>query len=98
MVRVIQLIFAMLVVVLGLAFHIKNDQPVTLNYYVDTIQVPHLSWVVLGSLAVGVVLGILAALNTVFRLKREIRRLARKNEMASKEILNLRAIPIKDAP
>jgi uncharacterized integral membrane protein len=87
----------MVVVVFGLAFHIKNDQPVILNYYVDAITVPHLSWVVIASLLAGVFLGVLATLNTVLRLKREVRRLAKKNEVASKEILNLRAIPIKDA-
>ena len=97
MVRVIQLVFAMIVVVFGLAFHIKNDQPVMLNYYVGTFEVPHLSWVVIASLLIGAFLGVLAMLNPVLRLKREIRRLAKKNEMATREILNLRAIPLKDA-
>ena len=80
-----------------MAFHIKNDAPVSLDFYIRTIEMP-LSWVVVITFAVGVILGSLAMLNTILRLRRENRRLRKKHELATKEIVNLRAIPINDAP
>jgi putative membrane protein len=97
MTRVIQIVFALLIIFFGLAFHIKNDLPVTLDFYVRTIPMP-LSWVVVVAFSVGAVLGLMVMLNTILRLQREIRRLTKKHDMATKEIVNLRAIPINDAP
>ncbi len=97
MTRVIQIAFALLIVFFGLAFHIKNDLPVTLDFYVRTISVP-LSWVAVVAFSIGAVLGLMVMLNTILRLQREIRRLTKKHEMAAKEIVNLRAIPINDGP
>ena len=50
------------------------------------------------TVAVGAILGLVVMLNTILRLHREIRRLTKKHEMATKEIVNLRAIPISDVP
>ena len=97
MTRVIQIVFALLIVFFGLAFHIKNDIQVTLDFYVRTLSLP-LSWVVVVAFSVGSVLGLLVMLNTILRLQREIRRLTKKHDMAAKEIVNLRAIPINDGP
>ena len=95
--RVIQIVFALLIIFFGLAFHIKNDAPVTLDFYVRTIQIP-LSWVVVIAFSTGAFLGLIVMLNKVLLLRHEIRRLTRKHELASKEIVNLRAIPINDVP
>ncbi|MFT4580364.1 MAG: putative membrane protein [Gammaproteobacteria bacterium] len=95
--RVIHIVFALLIVFFGLAFHIKNDSPVTLDFYVRTIDIP-LSWVVVVAFSLGATLGLFAMLNTYLRLQRELRRLTKKHEMATKEIANLRAIPINDVP
>lgn len=97
MTRVIQIVFALLVIFFGLAFHIKNDGPVVLDFYVRTAEIP-LSWVVVVSFSIGAVLGLLVMANRIFRLQHEIRRLNRKHELAAKEIVNLRAIPISDVP
>jgi uncharacterized integral membrane protein len=97
MTRVIQIVFGLLIIFFGLAFHIKNDALVTLNFYVSTIEIP-LSWVVVVAFSLGAIIGLVVMLNNILRLKREIRRLARKHEIASKEIVNLRAIPINDVP
>ena len=93
--RVFQIVFALLIIFFGLAFHIKNDAPVTLDFYVRTVDIP-LSWVVVIAFSVGAVLGLVVMLNSIVRLQREIRRLRKKHEMATKEIVNLRAIPIND--
>jgi len=59
---------------------------------------PHLSWVVVGAFAVGALLGIVVMLNKNLRLLSQIRRLQKQHDIASKEIVNLRAIPINDVP
>jgi putative membrane protein len=97
MTRVIQIVFALLIVFFGLAFHIKNDVLVTLDFYVRTLSLP-LSWVVVVVFSVGAILGLMVMLNTILRLQCEIRRLTKKHDMAAKEIVNLRAIPINDGP
>jgi len=95
--RVIQIVFGLLIIFFGLAFHIKNDGLVTLNFYIPLIEVP-LSWVVVAAFSLGAVIGLIVMLNSILRLQREIRRLRKKHEIASKEIVNLRAIPINDVP
>lgn len=97
MARVIQIVFALLIIFFGLAFHIKNDTPVTLDFYVRTIDMP-LSWIVVIAFSIGAILGLTVMVNRVLLLRHEIRRLTRKNELANKEIVNLRAIPIHDVP
>lgn len=97
MTRVFQIVFALLIIVFGLAFHIKNDAPVTLDFYVRTVDIP-LSWVVVIAFSAGAVLGLVTMLNRIVRLQREIRKLTKRHEMATKEIVNLRAIPINDVP
>lgn len=93
--RIFRLIFLLVVLVLGLALHLKNDQTVTLNYYAGTLDLP-LSLVIVGSLAVGAVFGIVASLGVILRLKRDKARLSRQVKAAEQEVANLRAIPIKD--
>lgn len=93
--RIFRLIFLLLVLVLGLALHVKNDQAVTLNYYAGSVNLP-LSLVIVGSFAVGALCGIIASLTVILRLKRDKARLGRQVRAAEQEVANLRAIPIKD--
>jgi hypothetical protein len=46
---------------------------------------------------VGVVLGILASLGSIIKLRRERARLKHAVKMAEAEVNNLRSIPIRDA-
>lgn len=98
MTRVIQIVFALLIIFFGLAFHIKNDFLVTLDFYIAQTPPVPLSWVVVTAFTVGAVLGLMVMLNTIVRLQREIRRQKKKHDMVAKEIVNLRAIPINDGP
>tara|TARA_B100001123_G_C15073031_1_gene932370 strand:+ start:154 stop:435 length:282 start_codon:yes stop_codon:yes gene_type:complete len=90
-----QIVFALLIVVFGLAFHLKNDTQVTLDFYVWMLSLP-LSWLLVVTFSLGAVAGLLVMLTTIFRLQREIRRLIKKCEIASKEIVSLRAVSIND--
>ena len=97
MVRLLQLIFILLIAALGLAFHIRNDQAVTLDFYYRSIELP-LSWAIVGAFAFGVLLGIFVMLNSILRLRGEKRRISKQHDLAAEEITNLRAIPLKDGP
>ncbi|MEW7977833.1 MAG: LapA family protein, partial [Candidatus Sedimenticola endophacoides] len=55
-----------------------------------------LSVVLLGAVAFGALLGCLAMLGSLFRLKRENSELVRESRLANQELNNLRSIPIKD--
>lgn len=95
MARLMQIVFALLIVVFGLAFHLKNDIQVTLDFYVWMLSLP-LSWLLVVAFSVGAVVGLLVMLATILRLQREIRHLMKKCDTASKEIVSLRAVPVND--
>lgn len=94
--RVLYMAFAILVAVCGLAFHVRNDQRIVLDYFVGRMDV-ELSLVLVGALVVGALLALLAMTATVLKLKREVRRLSRRNELATRELTSLRAISLNDA-
>lgn len=97
MARFLQVLFVVLIAALGLAFHIRNDQPVELDFYANVVEVP-LSWALVGAFSCGALLGILVMLNSLLRLRNEKRRITKQHDLAAEEILNLRAIPLKDGP
>jgi putative membrane protein len=82
---------------LGLLFHVRNDQFVTLDYYAGAIDLPFSLWMFIG-IAIGSVLGVLASLPMIVRLKRENSRLARQVKVTERELNNLRVIPLRDSP
>ena len=95
--RLLKVCFFIVIVFMGLIFHIKNDQLVELNYYVNSIPVS-LSLVIVLTLCIGALLGVLASLPMILKLKHENARLDRQVKITEKEINNLRVIPVKDTP
>lgn len=93
--RFLMLIAAMAFFVIGLAFHLKNDQLVILNFYVGSFEA-YFSVFIIASAIVGVIFGIVSTVPMIFRLRRQNRRLLRQIDMTEKEVKNLRALPIKD--
>ena len=73
LVRVLYIVFATLMALFGLIFHLRNDQVVILNYYTGRLET-QLSLVVVSAIIFGVLLGLLVMSVTVLRLKREVRR------------------------
>lgn len=59
--RVLRLLFVLLVLLAGIAFHLRNDAPVALDYYTGVASLPFSVWLLL-ALTVGAVLGVLACL------------------------------------
>lgn len=57
------------VVLLGLTFHLRNGELVTVNYYFGSIELP-LSLALAGALFLGALLGVLACLPRMVALRR----------------------------
>ena len=95
MLRLIYLSITLLVIVLGVAFAVLNAESVQLNYYLGSIQLP-LSLVLVMAMIIGALLGIFASLSLIIGSRRKATKLKHSVEVAEKEIVNLRNIPIKD--
>jgi uncharacterized membrane protein YciS (DUF1049 family) len=93
--RIAKLILVFIILMIGLTFHLKNNQLIKLNYYVDVIDIP-LSWLVVIVLIIGSTLGLLASLPIIIKLKRDKMILEKQIKNSEKEINNLRVMPIKD--
>ena len=95
MLRFIYFAGALLVIVLGVVFSVLNAENVQLNYYLGSVELP-LSLVLVLAIIAGAILGIFASLSFIISSRRNAAKLKRSVEVAEKEIMNLRNIPIKD--
>ncbi|GJM04936.1 MAG: putative lipopolysaccharide assembly protein A [marine bacterium B5-7] len=95
MTRFAKLILIFVILLIGLAFHLKNNQLIELNYYVDVISLP-MSWLVVLVLFIGSMLGVLSSLPIIIKLKRDKILLERQIKNSEKEINNLRVMPVRD--
>lgn len=93
--RILKLGFVLLVMVVGLAFHLRNDHPVMLDFYLGSVSLPF-SLYVIGAVCIGALLGILSVLPRLFWLKRENASLQRHIKINETELNNLRVIPVRD--
>lgn len=93
--RILALLLLLLVIGVGLTFSVMNAEPVAVDYYVGSSEIP-LALLLVATLAIGALLGVLASLGVILRLKRTASSLRRENRLAEKEIMNLRNIPIRD--
>ena len=90
-----KLIFIIFLLLLGLVFHVRNHQLVTLNYYVGEVQLSF-SIIIILAVCVGVLLGILASIPIIIRNKQLNSRLKKEIKHREKEINNYRITPTKD--
>ena len=90
-----KLIFIIFILLLGLVFHVKNHQLVTLNYYVGEIQLSF-SIIIVLAVCVGVLLGVLASIPIIIRNKQLNSRLKKEIKHREKEINNYRITSTKD--
>lgn len=93
--RIAKLILVFVILLIGLAFHLKNNQLIELNYYVGVINMP-MSWLVVFVLFIGSMLGVMASLPLLIKLKRDKSKLERQIKNSEKEINNLRVMPVRD--
>ncbi|MCR4301002.1 MAG: LapA family protein [Sulfuricaulis sp.] len=94
--RIIYTILAILILLIGIAFAIQNKQEVELSYYFGLKWIGPLSLALLTSLAIGVLAGYLASLRMVVRMQRQLVQARKEIRQVEQEVINLRALPIKD--
>ena len=94
--RIFYTILAILVLLIGIAFAILNRQSVELNYYFGLKWSGPLSMALLAVFAFGVVAGYIASLRTVVRMQRQLVQARKEIRQIEQEVINLRALPIKD--
>ena len=93
--RLIRLILFLLVMLAGVALAVMNADLVNLNYYFGSRELP-LSVLLVAAVFVGAILGMVAGLGGMMRVKRENADLRKQARLASEEVNNLRSLPIKD--
>jgi lipopolysaccharide assembly protein A len=94
--RIFYLVVIVITLVFGITFAIKNHQDVELVYYFGLQWRGPLSLALLTVLAIGVVVGYLAALRMVIRMQRQLVHARKEIRQIEQEVMNLRALPIKD--
>lgn len=75
--RLLRSAAALIVLIAGLAFHVRNHGPLSLDLYATQFTLPA-SWAIVGALTLGVLLGLLAALPGRLRAARQLQRQARE--------------------
>ena len=95
--RYIMLLFWLVLIALGVAFSVVNASSVTVNFYISsyTIYLPLLFLILL---AIGFVLGLLAMLRPLVKIKMKNRQLLKKIKGKSQEVKNLQRIAFKENP
>ena len=93
--RIVSFVVFFSIAIVAVSFAVLNVGEVELSYYLGSAKIP-LSAIIVSSLAVGALLGLLASLGLILRLKRDVMRLQKSVKVAEKEVINLRALPIKD--
>lgn len=91
----LKLLLFLLFVAAGSAIAWLNAGSVHINYYFDEQDLP-LSIALIGSVILGILLGVAFTSLALLRMKRENAALRRKVKTASEELKNLRTIPIKE--
>ncbi len=93
--RIVKLCIFLFVLILGLVFHLRNDQLVSIDYYLGILELPF-SFIVVFVLSLGVFLGAMVSIPARLKLKTENARLQRQISVTDKEINALRVMPVKD--
>ena len=93
-----RLIFAVIfivVLILGLLFFVKNNQVMEFNYIAGSKDLP-VSLLLFASLCMGVLLGLVASLPVIVRLKQKSTKLEKQIKVIEKEINNIRVMPVRN--
>lgn len=93
--KLVKLMVVFMLVGLGASFASLNPGAVRLDFYLIALEVP-VALALVSALALGALLGLLAASGRLMRLRHELSDLRRKARLSAEEISNLRALPIRD--
>ena len=74
---IFKIVLVLIVILIGLAFHLRNEQLVVIDYYLGNNEMP-LSLALVVALFIGAVLGVLSGLPILIKLKRDKAKLGRQ--------------------
>lgn len=94
--RVFYVIVVIVTLFFGVTFAFQNRQEVELAYYFGLQWRGSLSLALLAALAIGIAVGYLAGLGMVIRMQRQLVQARKEVRQIEQEVINLRALPIKD--
>lgn len=94
--RLFYLIVVIITLLFGVTFAFKNHQEVQLAYYFGLQWHGPVSLALLATLAIGVAVGYVASLRMVLRMQRQLVQARKEVRQIEQEVMNLRALPIKD--
>src|SRR5687768_8511728 len=95
--RIFYLAVILVTLLFGITFAIHNHgQNVDLKYYFDLHWHGPVSIALLTVLAIGVGIGYFAGLRMVIRMQRQLVNARKEIRQIEQEVMNLRALPIKD--
>lgn len=89
------LVLLLALIVFGWGFAAENADKVHFSYFIGSMEQP-LSFLLVLAVFVGSILGVMASLTVVLRLKNQIRLLRKSESLARQEVQNLRTLPVKD--
>ncbi|PWK50857.1 LapA family protein [Pleionea mediterranea] len=92
---IIYFILFILVCTLSILFFAQNDQDVVLSYFIGQLDTP-LAFIIVGSLLVGYFIGVISLTGRLFKLRVKLKQAQHKLGQKTKEVENLRSLPIKD--
>ncbi len=92
--RIFSYLILLAIMLIGLTFTSLNSTSVVFNYYLGSKTIA-LSLLLVFTFGFGIVLGLLIAMFSCIKIKRDNLRLKSRLKIAEKEIENLRSIPIK---
>ena len=94
--RLLKIFIGLVVLLLLLFFLLKNSAEVTVNLIFNEFENVSIALVMLGSLAVGMLVGYGIIVASIFSAKAEIRSLKLKNRRISDELNDLRNVAIDE--
>lgn len=93
--RYLTVLLFVVVLLIGILFFVNNNQSIELSYLLGVINLP-LSVLLLLDFIIGVVIGVIALLPLVLKLKYQKSRLEKKIKSTETEVKNLRVLPVKE--
>ena len=79
--RLLTLVIVIIVILLGVTFHLRNDQLVVLDYFIGSKEFYLSAWLI-AAFTIGAILGLLASLPILFKLNRDNAKIAKQLKTA----------------
>lgn len=91
--KFIYLLLFIIFLTLGFVLSVSNSAPININYYYGWLEIP-LSFALLTTLVVGVMLGMSVGVLKNLKLRRKLSKLSKQASITKQEVTNLRTFPV----